>query len=116
MTASEGEVAFRCKGCGEIDSIVVVSVVPREFGVVAVAKGEWEQSEVTDNAFWEAEATVGYGCHNVECPHWQGHLGVEGNLDDGSLHVVTGPRSPEVIAEYVQPPLRYSHKREDWSR
>lgn len=65
------EFHYRCKGCGEIDTIVEISVVPRIFSTTPNENGEPEPSfDGPDEAFWESEHAIGYGCNSglATCP------------------------------------------------
>lgn len=75
---------FKCKHCGELDSIVEVSVVPRVFrGIEPDGEGGIDYMNGHDEAFWEAETNLGFACDNESCDYWQGNYGTPA-LTDGS--------------------------------
>lgn len=69
-----------CKGCGEVDTIVEISVVPRIVGVSRDDDGSLEYG--FDEAFWEAETDLGYGCINMDCKFWHGTWGIPTLTDE----------------------------------
>jgi len=68
---------FRCKGCGETNSIVEVSLVPRIVGVSPDGDGGLDyDSRGNDEYDWEAETVLQYACSNESCRFWQGQYGI----------------------------------------
>lgn len=76
---STERLAFRCKGCGELDSIVEVSLMPFiAFVVPDEGKGATPFEDVDYGetiTFSEADVDLGFGCYNESCERWQGNYG-----------------------------------------
>lgn len=90
---------FKCRGCGEFDSIVEVGLVPRIVAVRPDGDGGTEYVDSDDEAFWEAETNIGYGCTNSDCEFWQGDGGIRSHND--VLSVVMAYELDE-IAEAIE--------------
>jgi hypothetical protein len=89
---------LQCKGCGEINSIVEVSLVPRIFYV----EPDGSCLNGPEEAFWEAETTLGYGCTNDKCEFWHGVLGVDAPSSFGVRPVIfSKAQQIEDIAEVI---------------
>lgn len=99
--SGEPELLFRCKGCGSYDSIVEISLVPRVMGVRPIGDGHYDHDDGRDEAFWEAESVIGYGCDNdATCEFWQGQYGLNHSAEKGWW--VDDAPSLEAIAEVVE--------------
>jgi len=85
---------LRCKGCGEINSIAEISLVPRRFYV----EPDGSAMNGPDEAFWEAETVLGYACSNYECKFFDGDYGV-GSAADG--HAIRFAEDFETVAELI---------------
>jgi len=70
---------FKCKGCGEIDSIVEVQLEPQ----IQTVRPEQAENAVPFEdvdyggyeGFHEAIVVLGFGCRNESCQFWQGNWG-----------------------------------------
>lgn len=67
---------YTCRGCGSVDSIVSVEVVPRLIAVRPGADGPDFAPEARDDAEWESSLTLGFACANEACRFWEGTYGV----------------------------------------
>ncbi len=94
------ETYYRCKGCGEYDSIVEISLVPRTVIVRPPIEGFAEYGY--ENLYTDAETIIGYGCTNSSCEWWQGIYGSDGSITDGTLRILSAPASVEAIAEEIE--------------
>lgn len=92
------EQVYRCKGCGEDDTIEEIGVVPRTMRAQPDGDGikyvDW-----TDKSYFESESFLGYGCSNVMCEHWQGMVGIEGVAPN--LSITYGALSITDIADVI---------------
>ncbi|HEX5016579.1 MAG TPA: hypothetical protein VFX15_03215 [Actinomycetes bacterium] len=92
---------YRCKGCGEIDTIHEISLVPRSVGIRP--DGEYLSRGWGDECYWEEETIIGVGCDNDKCEYWHGSWGHPMNRDQQpALLFETAPKL-EDIAEVVDP-------------
>jgi hypothetical protein len=60
---------YECRGCGETNNVVAVSLVPRTQYIFP--GDEWG----SDEAYWEGETVIGFGCMNDECRFAQVNVG-----------------------------------------
>mgnify|MGYP001588648450 CR=1 FL=1 len=75
--------SYKCRGCGALNSIVEIDLVPRVHHIYPDDAGGFDYG-YQDEAYWEASTTIGYGCINDTCPHRQGGMGeFRGQNDDG---------------------------------
>lgn len=83
---------YTCRLCGS-RNIVEISLVPRTYPM------DPETGELAtmgeDEAFWESETVLGYGCDTETCENWQGHWG---NLkyEDGVFRADPAPTFEEL--------------------
>lgn len=94
----------QCKRCDA--PVAEVSLVPRTM----VVQDDGAYDEASDEAFWEGETVIGYGCENDRCENWQG------NLANMSISIVggggrrfytdAGPSLEEVAKEEGQSDVR----------
>lgn len=72
---------FRCKGCGEIDSIVEITLIPSIQTVQPDPADDHTPYEDVDytssdpDNFYEDAPVLGFGCRNERCTFWHGHHG-----------------------------------------
>lgn len=94
---------FRCKGCGEIDSIVEISLAPRIAWIEPPTEPIYgPEYPGLDKVFWEAETVLGYGCNNEECEFWQGIWGSPAeHRKESSYFKFTRAKDLDEIAEVV---------------
>lgn len=87
---------FRCKGCGETETIVEVEVVPRKHAIVATGPDLDFEYGSEDDAFWEASITLGYACDNDECRYWQGDTSHAERWIDGAPLIKAGYKLEDI--------------------
>lgn len=70
---------FKCRGCGETDSIVEVSLIPSIQNVTpdpAPNHAPYEDVDYGDyENFYESLTVLGFACSTDTCPFWQGSYG-----------------------------------------
>lgn len=94
---------YRCRGCGTVDSIVSVEVVPRLIAVRPDAGGPDFVPEARDDAEWESSLTLGFACSNEQCHFWEATYGVTADrtvAGAGRFAIIEAP-AIEVVAEAV---------------
>ena len=87
-----------CKGCGS-DVIYEVSLVPRHMRVADPEPGvEYlEYDEADDEAFWESEANIAFGCDTPDCKFTASQYGIL--HVDGAWTVNAGPPLADILIE-----------------
>jgi hypothetical protein len=97
---------YRCRGCGAIDSIVEVELVPRVHDIRPDETGDGFEYGDMDEAAWEASTTLGYGCSNEACRYWQGQYGesLGHDSEDREMfeHAPGFTEGPDEIAEVIE--------------
>ena len=97
---------YRCKGCGELDTIEEVNLQPRTMSVrpAVRAPGAFDYTGL-EHDFYESDITLGFGCSNDVCEFWQGNYGHDEGPDiagyDPALIYVRKALALDEIAEEV---------------
>jgi len=94
---------FQCKGCGETDSIVEVSLLPsiqtvRPDPAPNATPFEDVDYSVSDPVdFWEGAPVLGYACRNERCRFWHGSYGYPNDRDqEPVLMFETAPKLEDI--------------------
>lgn len=95
---------YKCRGCGELDSIVEIDSVPRIVSITPEADEDsgFDYPGWTDEAFWESSTTIGYGCMNDGCDFWQGNYGHTYWNEKLQTFVVDNGNQLELVAELAE--------------
>jgi hypothetical protein len=99
---------YTCAACGTPGAVVEVSLVPRVVGVAPVAPDAPAEVDYTgfDEAFWDAETVLGYGCANADCEYWHGGYGIVRG-EDGTHRIVEA--LPLDMVAIIPAPLQEKH-------
>jgi hypothetical protein len=83
---------YKCRGCGELDTIVEITLCTEIQEVSPDGDGGFTYGPVV--TFHEEPIIVGYGCNGaIGCPNWQGNYP---GRDDDSRPRLDGPALDEV--------------------
>lgn len=91
---------YRCRGCGSVDTIVSVEVVPRVIAVRPGPDGPDFVPEARDDAEWESSLTLGFACTNEACRFWEATYGVTATraVAGASVFAIVMPPSIDMVA------------------
>lgn len=99
---------YRCRGCGTLDSIVEVELVPRIHDIRPATPTADDPEPFDygdgDEAFWEGSVTLGYACRNESCRYWQGNTATPRPPDDEGEHSFTPAYLLVDVAEVIALP------------
>jgi hypothetical protein len=97
---------YKCKGCGELDSIVEISLVPTiQFVFPEQAENAVPFEDVdygTQEHFPEAETVIGFGCFTESCQFWQGDYGNRAGIYESKWFRFDRALDLQQIAEVVE--------------
>lgn len=85
---------LQCSKCKSTD-LVEVSLVPR---IMRKDPETGELDDAFDEAYWEAETIIGYGCENSRCENWHGNFGIRYDQDTQEFEITQGPDWEALIA------------------